>query len=185
MRLPACASARCAAGNGRLGHVRERARARPKPCRRTAIFGSRASSRARSRVVTTIAGVAVGRVRLAAEGDRAALHAPAQLGEAFGGRMVDALVASSVAAVFLKPGAGTSNGSVMKRLRKALLSASACGTALAAQHDLVLLGGRCRASSATFSAVCSIEWRPSGSQPKLSITQSSALPVPPGPRGFG
>jgi hypothetical protein len=38
-----------------LGHVGQRTRARPKPCRRTAIFGLVDSSRALSRVVTTIA----------------------------------------------------------------------------------------------------------------------------------
>ena len=49
---------------------------------------------------------------------------------------------SSVSAVFLKPGAGTSKGSVMKRLRKAAPSASDCAVLLlAAQHHLVLLGG--------------------------------------------
>ena len=39
--------------------------------------------------------------------------------------------------------------------------------------------------TATFSAVCTIAWGPSGSQLKLSITQSSCAPVPPGPRGLG
>jgi hypothetical protein len=39
--------------------------------------------------------------------------------------------------------------------------------------------------AATFSAVCSIAWPPSGSRLKLSITQSSCAPVPPGPFGLG
>jgi hypothetical protein len=93
---------------------------------------------------------------------------------------------SIVPTVFLRFGAGTSKGSVMKRLRNAEPLASAsryCSSRRSTTSCCSAVPMPC--FFATFSAVCSMEWRPSGSQPKFSITQSSATPVPPGPFGFG
>ena len=94
--------------------------------------------------------------------------------------------AASVDAVFLKLAEGTSKGSVMKRRRKAASSASAVRYCASRCSTTSCCSAVAMPSSrATCSAVTSIECGPSGSQLKLSITQSSCVPLPPGAAGLG